>query len=323
MNEENVTAKSAMKIISKAYLGHREISSQEAVYKLLSLRMKEFFRKVQFIPVGENPVRLSLPLSVLKARVDNEIDIDLEDIWMKSIIERYKNRPKSDTFDCMCLATFCSEYRQVYTKTKTAELNNSFDYVDDEKLVDKENAVIKLNNNCGYVQKRTRTKLAVIRYPRFFTDRDSEKKYHSILHLFLPFRIGAQLKPDNFLTHEEFYKTGCVKLKNEIDFVKNIVERNKAPFEVNSEAIDNAEKVIEEFGIFEDAWAKIAPEAEQERDFCKEMRENGHSDDENDGSDHIPDLSTTKNISSKVEIYSSLFIYVEYSFFFLKPRKRL
>lgn len=64
--EGNFDARQTLKKIGSAYLHHREVSAQEAVYRVCNLRMRECSRKVVFIPVGDNPVRLSKPLSLLK-----------------------------------------------------------------------------------------------------------------------------------------------------------------------------------------------------------------------------------------------------------------
>ena len=45
---------------------HREISAQEAVFRVTGLKLKECSRKVEFIPVGENPYRMSIPLKRFK-----------------------------------------------------------------------------------------------------------------------------------------------------------------------------------------------------------------------------------------------------------------
>lgn len=114
--EGNMSAKQTIKKIGSAYLNHREVSAQEAVYRVCNLKMKESSRKVVFIPVGENPTRLSKPLAQLKSnrksKPENyEGDDDEEDIWMTNIIERFENRPQTDTFINMCLAEFCSDFR--------------------------------------------------------------------------------------------------------------------------------------------------------------------------------------------------------------------
>lgn len=95
-----------MKRLGAAYLHHIEVSGQETAFRVCSLQLKGCSRKVQFIPVGENPVRMSLHLSVLKKK--SEAD---GEIWMSSLTEKYRARPLSNEFVSMCLATLCYEYR--------------------------------------------------------------------------------------------------------------------------------------------------------------------------------------------------------------------
>lgn len=66
--EGNLNARETMKRIGSAYLHHREVSAQEAVYRVCNLKMKECSRKVVFVPVGDNPTRLSKPLSQMKKK---------------------------------------------------------------------------------------------------------------------------------------------------------------------------------------------------------------------------------------------------------------
>lgn len=175
-------------------MNHREVSAQEAVYRVCNLKMKESSRKVVFIPVGENPTRLSKPLAQLKSnrksKPENyEGDDDEEDIWMTNIIERFENRLQTDTFINMCLAEFCSDFR-VLAKSQVPH--------------GEKEGVYELQNGKGYIQKRTRGKPAVIRYPRFNAERDSEKYFQSILQLFLPYFTQSQLKPQGLTCSSHF-----------------------------------------------------------------------------------------------------------------------
>lgn len=85
--------------VGSAYLNHREVSAQEAVYRVCNLKMKESSRKVNFIPVGESPTRLSKPLAQIKKNQQVEIgendvipdDDEENSIWMTNIVERYEN----------------------------------------------------------------------------------------------------------------------------------------------------------------------------------------------------------------------------------------
>ncbi|XP_061167749.1 uncharacterized protein LOC133176667 [Saccostrea echinata] len=95
--EGNLNARDTLKKIGSAYPNHREVSAQEAVYRVCNLKMKECSRKVVFVPVGENPTRLSKPLSILKRRSqkkdhhdnEEEDEDDEDETWMTNIVERY------------------------------------------------------------------------------------------------------------------------------------------------------------------------------------------------------------------------------------------
>ncbi|XP_062602888.1 uncharacterized protein LOC134264626 [Saccostrea cucullata] len=262
--EGNLNARQTMKKIGSAYLNHREVSAQEAVYRVCNLKMKESSRKVAFVPVGENPTRLSKPLAQMKRKSNNENDVDIEDdddsIWMTNIVERYESRPDSHSFPEMCLAEFCSEYR-VLAKSQIPK--------------GEKETVFELKNGNGYIQKRTRGKPAVIRYPRFNPENAPEKYYQSILQLFLPYVNQDQLKPPGFDLHQTFYENGFVNMKtaNKLQSVRNIVENNRSIFSKNEDAIENAQETLEFYGEPEDAWANLCPETEKNREEClKEKR---------------------------------------------------
>lgn len=57
--EGNESARTTLKKIGSAYLNHREVGAQEAVYRVSNLKMKECSRKVVFVPVSDNPTRLT------------------------------------------------------------------------------------------------------------------------------------------------------------------------------------------------------------------------------------------------------------------------
>ena len=276
----NLDARQSMKELGCVYLHNREVSAQEAVYRVCNLRLKEGSRKVEFIPVGENPVRMSFPLSVIQRKCDEDDDI----IWMTSRIDRYKARPETYEFEAMCLATFCSDYRVIYSNmAKSSRL-----------------PVHVLKNGLGHIQKRSRTDPAVIRYPRFSVMKCPEKYYQSILQLFLPYHIDTQLKPPQFETHEELYNSGVVRLNDMLESVMNIVESNRSLYESNAESLDEAEQHLEKFGPQEDAWAMICPETEKERLECKEQHKPviGESDNEFD----IPDLKSNADVDMRCNI---------------------
>lgn len=262
--EGNENARTTLRKIGSAYLNHREVSAQEAVYRVCNLKMKECSRKVVFVPVGENPTRLSKPLSQLKnekTKQKNEKDDEdheEEDIWMTNIIERYESRPNKPLFQNMCLAEFCSEFR-VLAKSHVPITHN-------------EN-VFELQNSKGFVQKRTRAKPAIIRYPRFNEEKMSEKYYQSLLQLFLPYWTITQLKLPGFDLYKTFYENGHVRItgNQELQSVKSIVDQNHIQYAQNEKVITEAQIQFENMGEPEDAWANLCPQTELLRHYDRNV----------------------------------------------------
>ena len=275
--EGNMNARQTMKAIGNAYLHHREVGVQEAVYRVCGLHMKECSRKVLFIPVGENPTRLTKPLSQIKknkstkegkecAKVSPDTagdadDDDDDDIFMTNVVERYQSRPTKSEFEKLCLAEFCSAYR-VLAKSQ----------IPTGKTVE---TVHQLQHGKGYIQKRSRSDPAIIRYPRFNELRQREEYHQSMLQLFLPYWTLSQLKPSGFDLYQTFYETGFVKFKGDetLSKVKDVVDRNRSKF-ILEKAIEEAQEHFDIYGTPEDAWAKLCPETEIQRHECQQERTN-------------------------------------------------
>ena len=86
--EGNLDAQQTMKKIGTAYLHHREISAQEAVYRVTGLRLKECSRKVEFIPIGDNPCQMSIPLKCLKRKTKpNQEKVNALTMIMKKMMK--------------------------------------------------------------------------------------------------------------------------------------------------------------------------------------------------------------------------------------------
>ncbi|XP_048046234.1 LOW QUALITY PROTEIN: uncharacterized protein LOC125268187 [Megalobrama amblycephala] len=285
----NLEAKASLKQLGSVYLHNREISAQEAVYRLTGMHLKECSRKVQFIPIGQNPVKMSLPLHMLQNKVENDKSDDESSFWMTSVIDRYKNRPEKEPLDTLCLASFCSEYR-VLTKSEVFSGNKTA-----------ENEIIKLNNNNGYVKLRKRTEPAVVRYPKFSPTKDPEKYYHSLLQLFLPHYDDSDLKPSKYSTYEDFYNCGVIKSGCELKQVKSIVDGNRELFEKESDKIEEAKQLLEQDIDLEDAWAQICPETERQRHECIEHMKDKLLHDEDNFQELIPDLTGNPQTACTIE----------------------
>ena len=80
--------------VGSAFLTHRELSAQEAVYRLLSMPMKRLSRSVVFIDTTVKECRIA----VLKSNdVLSRLDDDDTAVFSKSLIDRYQwqHRPSS------------------------------------------------------------------------------------------------------------------------------------------------------------------------------------------------------------------------------------
>ena len=101
--------KTQMKKVGSAFLTHREVSAQEAVYRLLSLPMKQLSRSVVFVDTNPKNERVG----VLKdtATID-DLDDDDPNVFCKSLVDRYQHRPQQ--LQSMCLAEFAATYANNY-----------------------------------------------------------------------------------------------------------------------------------------------------------------------------------------------------------------
>ena len=80
--------KSQLRKVDSAFLIHREVSAQEAVYRILSIPMKELSRSIVFV----NTNRKSERITVLKNKVSlSKLDDEDSNVFQKSLIDRYND----------------------------------------------------------------------------------------------------------------------------------------------------------------------------------------------------------------------------------------
>ncbi|XP_061923815.1 uncharacterized protein LOC133663392 isoform X1 [Entelurus aequoreus] len=274
----NLSAKEALNKLGSVYLHNRDVCAQEAVYRLMSMHLKECSRKVVFIPTGNNIVRMSLPLSVLLERASSE-GLRSENMWMTSVVERYQNRPDGGVFADMCIATFCSEYRVLSQNEDSANK-------------------IALQGGLGFILRRTRTQFAVVRYMRFKLDKQEEAHFQSLLQLFLPYRTDCELKPEGFDFYKQFHDEGNVTLAGGTARpVRDVVGDNRANFEVDCPRLERAQELADLLGpnVDEDAWGDLRPEQEIEHMECLEERQKQQQEEISDeqlvqSEENVPDL---------------------------------
>ena len=97
--------------VGSAFLTHRELSAQEAVYRLLSIPMKHLSRSVVFVNTNPKNERIA----VLKSNESlSQLDDSDTNVFQKSLIDRYQHRPQG--LQSMCLAEFAAKYVVKYER---------------------------------------------------------------------------------------------------------------------------------------------------------------------------------------------------------------
>ncbi|XP_072015048.1 uncharacterized protein [Amphiura filiformis] len=145
----------------------------------------------------------------------------------------------------------------------------------------------ELQDDLGVLKER-KQRPAIIRYPKVQLKKDPERYYMNIIRLYLPHR-DIRLKPAQFETYQSYYMTGSVDTKNGRKSVREIVTENMAQYETANEQLDEAWQAMQEAGNLQDAWAALAPQAEQQRLDDLQNKNRLDSDDEFDQIE-IPEL---------------------------------
>jgi hypothetical protein len=170
-----------MRKLGNVFVTHREVSSQEAVYRALSLPLKRSSRQVIFVNsnLSEDRIRILKPPQKLK-----ELPPESNDVFQSNIIDRYCARP--DDLEEMCLADFSTNYATSSGPDPSGEEGIS-DVEDETKEKQGKSEQITLKQNMGKMRKRRRP--CVIRCPRFSQHKQPEKFAHSNLMLYYPWRV--------------------------------------------------------------------------------------------------------------------------------------
>ncbi|KAK3098765.1 hypothetical protein FSP39_022868 [Pinctada imbricata] len=240
--KEADTVKTKLKSIGNVFLKSREVSQHEAIARLVGLPLKETNTPVLFIPTGyKNQItRMIKPRYVLEKMKDDDTDI-----FVPNIIDKYVARPAK--LEKMCLAEFSSIY--VSGKKKAKDNDGTIDENDDVHT----NEQIKLKDNLGILCRR-KTPFVLRDYP-VSKERDSEKFFHRLLLLYLPFRDESELEDS------ESFKT-------KFSVCQHTIEKNINKFEPYLDEVQAATEDMEQLDIdVEEIWERLAPQAEQNRNI--------------------------------------------------------
>ena len=191
--------------IGSAFVDHREVSAQEAVYRLLSLPMKRLSSAVVFVDTNTKKDRIA----VLKGRdAIDQLDGEDTDVFKKSLVDIYTHRPEQ--LQNMCLAEFTASYSTCY--------NNKDDEMYNDELPDSdsEGSTKKITLTGGYGQMHERRQQAVIRFRKYNKDSDSSNWYRAKLMLYYP-----------WYDEESDLLGGCASYAEHYELVRAVVIENE------------------------------------------------------------------------------------------------
>ena len=233
----NTNIRDGLKKIGATFLSTREVSSQECVYRRMpELWLRKIFPKTVFVSTDllKKRVRVTKTQNEL-----DELDDDSTDIYKSNIIERYSLRPKGiPSVDQLCLAKFAAFYYKDYRTNDANTRDSQPDILNDELLESqhfnedtKETCLppkIKLMGRNEYM--KCRKVNAVIIYHTPNKRKEPELYFHHLLMLYLPWRDETELLGSDQIYASKFYDSE----------VQNIIEQNRAIFEPDADAINEA-----------------------------------------------------------------------------------
>ena len=144
--QKNLTTETKRQKLMKlgnVFLTHRQLSAQEAAFKMCSLPLRSATSDVIYLDIKPKHLRsrILLPSADLNEKTD-----DSTDVFVKNVFDRYSSRPSTEIFNDMSLHEFVSWYSKCQEKNAT-----------------KTDKFFKLQNGLGFIRKRT--KPAIIRTP--------------------------------------------------------------------------------------------------------------------------------------------------------------
>ena len=231
--------KTQLKKVGSAFLTRSEVSAQEAVYRILSLPMKQLSRSVVFVNTNPKSERIAVlkDSKSLKDMADDDTNV-----FQKSLIDRYSHRPQN--LQSMCLAEFAATYTTDYRQ----DADSSCSDVLPQSENDGTNSSITLTNNFGTMKKCKRE--AVIRFRKYNNDSEPSNWYRGKLMLYFPWYNEQTHLLGGYVTYQEHY-----------EHVKHIVNDNESKYTESD--IDDIE--IDDNLNPEHTWNQLAPSTEESR----------------------------------------------------------
>ena len=183
----NASIRKKLSKVGNTMLSHRELSVQEAAYRLCNLPLKDSTRKVVFV----NTVRPEKRIRLHKSRSELfELGDHDTAIFQPGLFDRYAARPKGDDFEEMTLAYFSVWYDTIPRE----DSRKKDDYTGPGR---RSQPRYKLQDNMGWI--KLRTKRACLRTPVMTPSSHGDDYYYSLMLLYIPWR---QEKADLLQNHE-------------------------------------------------------------------------------------------------------------------------
>ena len=245
---KNLNISKQMNKVADAFASSRNVSAQEAVYRLLSLPLYVSNFKTIWIPTGfpHQRVRILKTQALITAMEDDE-----PDIFVANLLDRYAARPA--VLDSLCLAEFAMWYEVSHSR----EPDDSSDFtpaadthheVQDLPSSELPNTVL-LSKDLGTMKKKVRPN--VIRFHQCSMTKEPELYFYNKMLLFLPWRNEVQDMLAGYETYCEHYHSE-----------REVIEMKENMIMTNADIVDEAVEKYQEQGPPAHMWDEIAPETE-------------------------------------------------------------
>jgi hypothetical protein len=167
------------------------------------------------------------------------------DIYQPNITDKYSARPNN--LEEICLAEFAANYMTASKSCTTVETLDEIECNTEQST----SKTIKLKNGVGTMKKRK--KPVILRDYPVSREKDSEKYFHRLLLLYLPWRREDDLENEG--SFEE-------KFTNNIEAIEKTIQH----YEPFIDEVQMAGTMCDTENCDEEIWDTIAPQAEQCRD---------------------------------------------------------
>lgn len=203
IKQGNFTFRQQLSKIGSKFLSQRELSAQEAAFRITGLPLVYSSRTTITLNCRPPDKRFK----VLKSKKElSELPPDTPDIFVNNIVDYYSKRPKDPLFQTMCLARFATCYNAVQSNKVSKK---SFHFQAGNKIF------------------KERTKPVCLKVQYMTPESDGDNYYYKLLFLYLPwYDENCLLKPYKSAAEAFINKQKCFdpEYKEYGDFTDDIAK---------------------------------------------------------------------------------------------------